>query len=88
MTYILSYLARARRDLRNLNPSDAERIINGLSAIKEDPYSHIKKLRTPSPNVLYTWRLGSYRAILTIEDQKLLILVLEIDHRRSVYKKL
>ncbi|RQD81651.1 MAG: type II toxin-antitoxin system RelE/ParE family toxin [Methanocalculus sp. MSAO_Arc2] len=84
MTFITE---QARRNLRSLSSSDAERIISGLSGIKDDPYAHVKKLRTGSPTVLYSWRIGSYRAILTIEDEQLLVLVLEIERRRAVYRK-
>jgi len=87
MTYRLSYSARARRDLRHLDPEAARRIIRGLSEIKEDPYAYVKKMKVASPSILYTFRVGTYRAILSIEDDKLLILVLEVDHRRTVYRK-
>ncbi|WP_367652387.1 type II toxin-antitoxin system RelE family toxin [Methanoculleus frigidifontis] len=47
----------------------------------------MKKMKIAAPSILYTFRVGTYRAILSIEDDKLLILVLEVDHRRTAYRK-
>ncbi|MFN0031717.1 MAG: type II toxin-antitoxin system RelE family toxin [Flavobacteriales bacterium] len=32
-------------------------------------------------------RIGDYRVIYTIEDAILLVLVIEVDHRKQVYKR-
>jgi len=34
---------------------------------------------------LWRYRVGDYRIIVSIQDNKLLILVIDIDHRRKVY---
>jgi len=36
---------------------------------------------------LWRYRVGDYRIICTIEDEKIEILVLRIAHRKEVYKK-
>ncbi|CAA2945732.1 TPA: type II toxin-antitoxin system RelE/ParE family toxin [Escherichia coli] len=33
------------------------------------------------------WRIGDYRLIATIEDDKLLVIALSVGHRKDVYKK-
>lgn len=35
---------------------------------------------------LWRYRIGDYRLIASIEDGKLIILLLEIGHRRNIYK--
>jgi len=36
---------------------------------------------------LWRYRIGDYRLICDIQDKKLCVLVVEIDHRRDVYRK-
>ena len=33
----------------------------------------------------WRYRIGDYRVICEIEDQKIMVLVLEIGHRREIY---
>ena len=55
-----------------------------LDRIKVRPYHFIKKyIDTP----YYILRVGDYRIILNIEDNQLIILVIEIGHRKNVYEK-
>ena len=35
----------------------------------------------------YRIRVGDYRIIYTIEDQQLLVLVIDVGHRRDVYRR-
>ena len=88
MIYDLEYTARARKDLKKLDTETARRVIRALHTIREDPYHHIKKLRGARPqHPVYTYRIGLYyRAILSIHDNVLVILVLEIENRNQSYR--
>ena len=88
MIYQLVYTQRARKDLKKLDTETARRVIRALRTIKEDPYHHIKKLKGTRPeHPLYTYRIGLYyRAILSIHDSVLVILVLEIEDRKQSYR--
>ena len=87
MTFTVIYTTRARRDLRNLPSDVAQACIRAISDIKDDPYSFVKKLKGPKRSPLYSFRIGEYRAILSIEDDRLIVFVLEIGHRSNVYRK-
>ena len=87
MTYSVIYTARARKNLKHLPPDIAKNCIRGISRIKEDPFSFVKKLKGPKKSPLYSLKIGEHRAILSIEDDRLIILVLEIGHRRNIYRK-
>ena len=88
MIYHLEYTQRARKDLKKLDKETARRVIRALHTIKEDPYHHIKKLKGARPeHPVYTFRIGLYyRAILSIHDNVLVILVLEIEDRKQSYR--
>jgi mRNA interferase RelE/StbE len=87
MTFSVVYTERARWDLKKLSPDVARACIRTISRIKEDPYSSVKKLKGPKRSPLYSLRIGDYRAILSIEDDRLVVFVLEIGHRSSIYRK-
>ena len=84
----INYTERARKDLKKLDTETARRIILALRKIREDPYHHIKKLKGTRPErPVYTYRIGLYyRAILSIHDNVLVILVLEIEDRKQSYR--
>ena len=66
----------------------ARRIRNELVEIAklEDPRSRGKAL-TGNLAGLWRYRVGDYRIICDIEDGVLLILVVDVAHRREVYQR-
>ncbi len=50
----------------------------------ENPRVHGKGL-TANKSGEWRYRIGDYRLIADIQDEKVLILILEIGHRRSIY---
>ena len=82
--YSLIYSKEALKDLNKLNWVLKKRIISTLERCQVRPYSHIKKL-VGSP--YFRLRNGDYRLILDVQDGKLIILVLELGHRKGIYKK-
>jgi len=86
MTYTVTYTNRARRDLKRLPPETARRIIRAVAGLREDPYPQVRKLAGFSRTPVYRLRVGEYRVVLTIEDERLLILVLEAGHRSGIYR--
>lgn len=51
----------------------------------EDPRIHGKALKGNLKNQ-WRYRVGDYRILCDIEDDKLIILVINIGHRREIYK--
>ena len=85
MRYKVEYTTKAKRDLKKLPLEIAQSIIRSINSIKDDP--HVKKIKGTQKNPLYTHRIGEYRAILYIENECLLILVIEAGHRKKIYRK-
>ncbi|WP_405906631.1 MULTISPECIES: type II toxin-antitoxin system RelE/ParE family toxin [unclassified Streptomyces] len=89
MKYALEFTAAARRQLRTIDQTTALRILHALSRIGDDPYrddADVKKLS--GHDDLYRLRIGTYRIAYTIDDGKLIILVVEVGHRRDIYRRL
>jgi len=78
---------RALKQLRKLDKPTARRIIEYLRDISsgEDPRSRGKGL-TGNLTGLWRYRVGNYRIIVSIEDDELLILAINIDHRSQIYR--
>ena len=78
---------RAAKELKKLDP-DAQRAITLFFkkriATELDPRRFGKSL---SGNLagLWRYRIGDYRAICVIQDERLVVLALKIGHRREVY---
>ena len=58
-----------------------------LSIIAKDPYASlpfVKRLKN-SPN--FRFRFGNYRGVYTVIDNILTITVIDIGHRRDIYRR-
>ena len=82
--YDLFFYDKAKRQLKKLPSNVRDRILNSLERIKIRPY-HFVKRKEGTP--YYILRIGAYRVILDIKKDKLIILVIEIGHRKNIYKK-
>lgn len=85
MTYSISVTPNARRSLGKLSHESAERIARAIDALASEPRpTGCKKLK--GADELWRIRVGDYRVIYTINDGKLLVLVVRVGHRRDVYE--
>jgi len=85
--YSLIYSKRAQRILKRLPKEAAARIIRALELLAEEksPHLQVKRL-TNSP--LFSLRAGVYRVILAFEHQQLVIMAVDLDHRKNAYHNL
>jgi mRNA interferase RelE/StbE len=81
--YSLIIMHTAEKQLKKLDAVTQTRIISALDRCKIRPHAHVKKL-VSSP--YFRLRVGDYRVIMDIKGRELAILVLEVGHRRDVYK--
>ena len=89
MIWRLLITAGAERDLRNILEPDRRRIKDELLALADEPHprSYVKKLKGHSRSPLYSFRVGQYRAILTIEGNTIVITLVEVGDRSKVYRR-
>ncbi len=81
--YEIFFTKESKKFLKKLNKEDKTRIISALERCRIRPHAYVKKL-VSSP--YFRLRIGNYRAILDINKGKLLIMVIEVGHRRNIYK--
>ncbi len=78
----------AQRQLRKLDRSAQARLLRALVKLETNPCSLSSSKRLKGIEDLYRLRVGDYRVLYRIEDDKLVVLVVSIAHRREVYKGL
>lgn len=83
--YTVELRPSARRELLKLPRPDQRRLIRAMDALADNPRPRgIKKLA--GPDDLYRIRVGDYRVVYTIQDDRLIVLVVRIGHRKDVYR--
>lgn len=76
---------KAGKFIRKQDKPIQQQIIRKLRELEKDPRPHdCKQLQGKTD--LYRVRTGDYRIIYTIKDNQLLVLVVQIGHRRDVYR--
>jgi mRNA interferase RelE/StbE len=84
-SYELVFKRSVAKDLRAFPRLDVKRIMQRIRLLADEPRPHgCEKL---SGQQRYRIRQGIYRIIYEIEDQRLLVLVVKIAHRRDVYRQ-
>ncbi|GIW26899.1 MAG: translation repressor RelE [Meiothermus sp.] len=89
MGYRIEFDPRAERELTKLDREVARRIVRFLRervAWLDDPRSIGEALHGPELGRFWKYRVGDYRLICHIQDQRVTVLVLRIGHRRDVYR--
>lgn len=86
MIYEVTLAPAAARQLRKFDPQVRRRVQAVIELLADDP-------RPPAATRLVggagEWRVrtGDYRIIYEIEEDRLLVLVLNVGHRREIYQR-
>ncbi|MBA2633588.1 MAG: type II toxin-antitoxin system RelE/ParE family toxin [Chloroflexi bacterium] len=82
--YSVQFLPSAARELSKLEPAVRRRLARRIDRLAQDPRAGAVKLRGAE----HTWRVrvGDHRILYQIQDDRLLILVIRVAHRRDVYR--
>ncbi len=84
MKYSISLSVRADKEYGKLPPPIAQRILDKLFFISDDPFRTAERCEGFP---FYHQRIGRYRVILEIDETALSIRVLKIDLRKRVYDR-
>ena len=87
MTYSLEFRPSVLKSLRRFPKRDLVRLKKKMEGLANNlPSTKITKMKGDNP--FYKVRIGNYRIIYEIHENKLLILVVKIGHRKDVYKNI
>ena len=89
MAWTVEVSESALRELDKLNTQHARRILKFLDdrvAGLDDPRAIGQALQRAKLGEFWKYRVGDYRLICKIVDERLIVLVLRIGHRREIYR--
>jgi mRNA interferase RelE/StbE len=83
-SYELAFRKSVAKDLRAFPKAEVRRIMQRIRSLADKPRpAGCEKL---SGQERYRVRQGVYRIVYEIEDQRLVVLVVKVGHRRDVYR--
>ena len=89
MAWTIEFVPAAAKELKKLGRAEAGRIIATLEsriAALDDPRT-LGSALTGDLGGLWRWRIGDYRVVARIVDERITILVVRVGHRREVYRR-
>ncbi|MDZ4655604.1 MAG: type II toxin-antitoxin system RelE/ParE family toxin [Coriobacteriia bacterium] len=86
-TWSVEFKPSAYREFARLEPAVKRRLTPAIEALQQDSRPQGAKRLSKSDN-LWRIRVGSYRIVYTIQDDRLIVLVVRLGHRRDVYRRL
>jgi mRNA interferase RelE/StbE len=86
VTWKVEYTQSAARALRKLDPPVRRQVKAAVERLAEDP-TRGKPLRLTLQG-LRSWRTGEWRIVYRTENDRVVVLVIAVGHRREVYDRL
>ena len=87
MTYPVEISSSAAKSLATIDKKTRLRIVGAIELLAVDPRPPGVKLLHGGEQGRWRARVGDYRIVYTIEDDRLIVLVLRVAHRREVYDR-
>ncbi len=85
MNYRIAYQPGAQKQLGRLPVPAQTRVAAAIGALADDPRPHgCKKLQNRVNQ--YRIRVGDYRVVYSIHDAIVTVAVIDIDHRKNIYR--
>jgi len=88
LAWRIEFLPAAEKELAKLGRAEAKRIIQTLKtriAASDNPRA-LGSALTGELGGLWRWRIGDYRVVARIEDERITIMIVRVAHRRDVYR--
>jgi mRNA interferase RelE/StbE len=84
--YEVIFTKRANRDVKKMDADVQKQVIAATEALEKNPRPHTSKPMKGAYKGYWRERTGNYRIIYEIQDEKLVVLVVRIGHRKNIYR--
>ena len=84
MTYKIVPTPKFAKNFKKLDTFVSKQIKSYLNRVTDNPRAKGKAL-VANRTGQWRYRIGAYRVIVNIQDNELIILALEVGHRRDIY---
>ena len=86
VSYSVEITASAEKALARLPKADLTRVARAITALAADPRpAGCRRLKGHED--VYRIRVGLYRVIYSIDDRRIIVVVLKLGHRKDVYRR-
>ena len=85
MKFQVLYRASVKRDMRRLDAPTIKRIDAAILGLADNPRP-AGCIRLSGQSDLWRIRVGDYRVLYEIHDDRLIVVVVAVAHRREVYR--
>ncbi len=75
-----------KKDLRHIASEEVQKIVDAVAALAAEPLPH-GCTKMHGSDCAYRIRIGDYRVIYEIYEQRVIIEIVRVSHRREVYRK-
>ncbi len=85
--YQVDFSKQAVKNLKGIASIYQKKILEQIKLLAINPFemSNVKKLKGEEDT--YRLRVSDYRIVYKIKDNELIILIVDINHRKDIYKK-
>lgn len=85
-TYKIIFNKAYLKELESIPKKVRNQILESVNSLSNNPRPEgVKKLKGFN-DPLYRIRCGDYRIVYTIRDKELIVLVIQVGHRKDIYK--
>ncbi|HIP62504.1 MAG TPA: type II toxin-antitoxin system RelE/ParE family toxin [Sulfurovum sp.] len=85
VSFDIKWKASAKKELRKISQSEIPKIINTIEKLSIDQHPQYSKKIIGTKHI-FRIRIGSYRVIYSIQNEKLIIEIIKAGHRKEIYK--
>jgi mRNA interferase RelE/StbE len=83
--YDIRFRRSALRELNDLHQPFRRRVMRAIEALARDPRPHGVALLS-GPERIWRVRVGDYRILYRVDDDRLLVVVIRVRHRSDAYR--
>lgn len=85
--YTVEFVKSAEKEFLRLPKKIRERFAEALKLLAVSPFSELLKIKKlKGTDDAHRIRIGEYRLIYKIEEERLVVLVIKLGHRREIYR--
>jgi mRNA interferase RelE/StbE len=84
-SFKIEWRKSTKKDLRKIPQAEVRRIIETVDQLSEEPHPSYSTKLSGSERT-YRIRVGDYRVIYEVFDDRIVIEVLKVGHRKDVYR--
>ena len=84
-SYDIEITRTAEKQLKRLPQDDRQRIVRAILSLSDNPFPRGSRKLSGYDDVVRI-RVGTYRILYSVSERKLIIIILKLGHRKSVYR--